>query len=155
MVEKKIDFDGAIIVEASGSYADHHQGDGDYRTVGATIQLLEAKLAEAGIIISNCHLQKQEHETESKKEPKDVPVSGKLLLLPTIATIGIVSAIDIGFCTQASVGKFSSGEALVPGNIVALHSYNNGTFVRVYNDNDVECGGDSRSRKTLPFDWDS
>ena len=72
-------------------------------------------MAEAGIIITLPSPKKQEHETESKKEPKEVPVPGKLLLLPTIVTIGIVSAIlDNGFGTQSSVGKFSSGEALIP-----------------------------------------
>jgi hypothetical protein len=166
MIEKDMDSEeSAIIVEASSAAASayvDHQGCNYPRTIGAAIQLLEAKLAEAGIILQ-LHVpspKKQDHETESKnskeppKEEDKVRVSDvKLLVLPTIVMSGIKSAIDNGFGTRESVGRRTSSEkALVPGNVVALYCC--GSFLRVYNDK-VECGGGSRSRDQLPFDWDS
>jgi hypothetical protein len=153
MVEKDMDSeDSAIFVEASAasSYAGH-RGDDDYpRTIGAAIQLLEAKLAEAGLQLPSRTTQ---HETDSKKQPKEVPVAGKLLVLTAMVTIGIASALNNGFGTRASVGKLSS-EKPVPGNVVALHSPHNNAFLRVYNGN-VDYAGGSTSQDQLPFDWDS
>jgi hypothetical protein len=158
MVEKDMDSEeSAIFVEASAAASDaDHRGDDSPRTIGSAIQLLEAKLAETGLILQVPSPKKQENETESKKEPKEVvvPMSGKLVGLPAIVAIGIASAINNGFGTRASVGKTSSEKALVPGNVVALHSRDYGAFLRVSNGK-VDCGGGSRSRDQLPFDWDS
>jgi hypothetical protein len=147
MVKKDMDSEESAIsfVEASGTAAaawpSYAQEDGDYRTVGAAIQLLEAKLKRC-----------------STDEPrKDTPISGKILVLPTIVSIGIVSAIHNGFGTHESVGKLSSEKALVPGNVVALlnsNSSNQHAFLRACNGK-VDFGGGSRPLKDLPFDWDS
>jgi hypothetical protein len=53
MVEKDMESEGsASFVEVSVAASDaDHQGDDFPRTIGAAIQLLEAKLAEDGIIL--------------------------------------------------------------------------------------------------------
>ena len=62
--------ESAIFVEASAAAvaSSYAQGDDYPRTIGAAIQLLEAKLGK--------------NSTDEPRE--DVPISGKILVLPTI-----------------------------------------------------------------------
>ena len=114
--------------------------------VGAAIEAMEARLSQSGIILAI---------PPTTVARKDV-VARKLINLQFLVHIGIIHAIDSGTATEKSIGEITSKKALVPGNIVALYSYNShpGKFLRIY-DKKADYGGGCKSIDNLPIIWGS
>eukprot|EP00978_Attheya_sp_CCMP212_P022504 scaffold67198_cov50-Attheya_sp.AAC.5 len=117
MVEKKFEDEKAIMVQAMESAPD----------VGSAIDIMEATLANSGFGF--------QYPTPKNPEAKN-KVAGKLLRLPMVIEMGITHAIDTTTATESSIGKVSTIEAaLVPGNVVALHSHDQCAYTCDLDDN--------------------
>lgn len=116
-------------------------------TVGAAIEILEAKLASKGIEF------KVPPFTRKSEKGK---VDGEILRLPTLIHLGIIHGIDkMDAATEQSIGKPASpGEALVPGNVIALYFHGGSSFLRICNER-ADFGGRSKPIDELPLEWDS
>uniref|UniRef100_A0A6T7IQP1 Uncharacterized protein n=1 Tax=Attheya septentrionalis TaxID=420275 RepID=A0A6T7IQP1_9STRA len=135
MVQNEVENEEAIMVQAIKPTPD----------VGSAIDSMGATLAKSGFGFQYPTLKNP--DTKNK-------VAGKLLRLPMIIHTCITHAIDSTTATETSIGKVSTIEALVPGNVVALHSPDKNCFLRIF-ENEASFGSGVRCANELPLAWDS
>lgn len=104
-------------------------------TLGTAIDSVSSKLTSAGMALHfpvTCH---------SKRQPGKP--SGTVIRLPTMILLGITHFREISNAKDWSIGELADypGEALVPGNVVALYDIANRCFLRVWNDSADYNGG--------------
>eukprot|EP00978_Attheya_sp_CCMP212_P031071 scaffold116148_cov24-Attheya_sp.AAC.1 len=139
MVEKEVEDEEAVMVHAIKPAPD----------VGSAIDILEATLATAGVVLQGPTLGPTPKNPEAKNK-----VAGKLLQLPMLIHMAITYTIDTSTATETSVNKVLTKEAaLVPGNVVALHS-NINCFLRI-SGTGANFGGGKKFKNELPLAWDS
>jgi hypothetical protein len=134
MVENKVENEGATMVQAFKPTPD----------VGSAIDIMGATLAKLGF-----GFQYPTFETPCTKNK----VAGKLLRLPMIIHTCITHAIDSTTATETSIGKISTIEALVPGNVVALHSPDKNSFLGISGE-EADFGSGEKNVDSLPLAWD-
>jgi hypothetical protein len=136
MVAKQVEHAEAIMVQV--------QAIKPAPDVGSAIDIMEATLATAGVVLQG--------PTPKNPEAKN-KAAGKLLRLPSLIHMAITYAIDMTTATESSIGKVSSiMQALVPGNVVALYSTHH-SFLRI-SGTGANFGSGTRNMDELPLAWD-
>jgi hypothetical protein len=124
-----------------------------HQTVGGAIEIMEENMARWGIELT-INANHKAGGKEEEMEGKEPVLPGKLARLWVMEYLGMTHAFDTGRATKRSVGKVSTMEALVPGNVVALYAPHFGTFLRISDEN-ADFGGGGRNMDELPIEWDS